>query len=166
MPQTEERKQYMKEYNKIYREKNKEERKQYYEKNKEKINERRREYYEKNKEKVNGYNNQYRENNKEKVKHRTKKYQKEYRQTPQGKKVRIISDWKQRGLKETKEKVEELYEIYTTIKLCGACDIELTRSGKHSATDICLDHCHTTGRFRLMLCRSCNCNDNWKKYFC
>jgi hypothetical protein len=91
---------------------------------------------------------------------------KEYRQSPQGKKSRIISNWKYRGLKETKEKIEELYEIYTTIKFCQACDIELTRTGNHSATDICLDHCHQTGRFRLMLCRSCNTQDRWKEYFC
>ena len=62
--------------------------------------------------------------------------------------------------------MEELYEIYTTIKLCEACDIELTRTGKKCSTDICLDHCHTTGRFRLMLCRTCNNYDKWKEYFC
>ena len=117
-----------------------------------------RNYREKNKEKIKQKDKDYRERNKEKIK--------EYRQTPQGKKSHIISNWKSSGLKETKEKIEELYEIYTTIKFCEACDIELTRSGKHSATDICLDHCHTTGRFRLMLCRSCNCNDGWKQYFC
>tara|TARA_R110002072_G_scaffold124736_1_gene260285 strand:- start:50 stop:478 length:429 start_codon:yes stop_codon:yes gene_type:complete len=136
----EKQKQYKKEYNKIYREKHKEQKKEYS-----------KDYYEKNK---------------EKLKQRNKIYKQEYYQTPQGKKSNIIGKWKNRGLKETKEKMEELYEIYTTIKYCEACDIELTRSSKNCSTDICLDHCHTTGRFRLMLCRSCNHYDKWKEYFC
>ena len=137
MPQTkEERKQYMKDYR---------------EKNKEKIKQKKREY-------MKAYCDKHKEQKKE--------YDKEYNQTPQGKKSRIISEWKRMGLKETKEKIDELYEIYTTIKFCEACDIELTRSGKHSSTDICFDHCHTTGRFRLMLCGKCNTMDRWKKYFC
>ena len=120
------------------------------------------EYSEKNKEIIKQHKKQYYEENKEKI----KEQKKEYRKTPQGKKVRIITTWKQRGLKETKEKIQELYEIYTTIKYCEACDIELTRTGKNTATDVCLDHCHTTGRFRLMLCRTCNTQDRWKEYFC
>ena len=161
----EEKNQYQKEYRKRNKEKikqqNKEYNKIYREKNKEKINEYNKQYYENNEERkqyMKEYRKYYYENNKEKI------Y--EYRQTPQGKKVNTISDWKRNGLLETKEKIEELYKIYTTIKFCEACDIELTRTGKSSATDINLDHCHTTGRFRLMLCGNCNRQDNWKKHFC
>ena len=162
----EERKEYNKKYQQRNKEKLKKQSKEYYEENKEKIKEEHKEYRERNKEKVKESTKQYRERNKEKIKQKNKKHNKEYRKTPPGKKTRTISKWKGYGLKETREKMEELYEIYTTIKLCEACDIELTRNGNWSATDVCLDHCHTTGRFRLMLCRSCNCNDNWKKYFC
>ena len=132
MPQTKERKQYLKDW------------------------------YQKNKEKVKERTKNYRKENKEKL----KEYDKEYRQTPQGKKSHTIKNWKFMGLKESKERIDELYEIYTTIKLCEACDIELTRTGKSCITDINLDHCHKTGRFRLMLCGGCNRNDKWKQYFC
>ena len=136
------------------------------EERKQKKKQRGKEYYEKNKEKLSKQHKEYWVKNKEKLKERNNEYMKAYSQTPQGKKVYRIVNWKRSGLLESKEKIEELYEIYTTIKLCEACDIELTRTGKYSSTDICLDHCHTTGRFRLMLCRKCNSMDNWKQYFC
>ena len=195
MPQTEEQKQKKKEYMKDYYERNKEQKKDYYEKNnekkkdyyeknkekkkeymkayREKNKDKTKDYYERTKEKQKQYQKDYYERTKDKKKDYYKKNKeiikeqtKEYRQTPEGKKVYIISCWKVRGLKETKEKINELYEIYTAIKFCEACDVELTRTGKCCSTDICLDHCHTTGKFRLMLCRTCNNQDNWKKYFC
>ena len=151
MPMTEEEKQKKREYGKDY-----------YERNKERIKKQSKDYREKNKDKIKKQTKDYYQENKEKK----KEYDKEYKKTPQGKKVNIISNWKYIGLKETDEKIEELYEIYTTIKFCEACDIELTRTGKNSATDINLDHCHQTGKFRLMLCGTCNRHDGWKKYFC
>tara|TARA_R110002153_G_scaffold263015_1_gene424167 strand:- start:332 stop:760 length:429 start_codon:yes stop_codon:yes gene_type:complete len=128
------------------------------------------EWRERNKDKIKQqnkvYNKEYRKKNSEKQKEQKNEYMKGYRQRPQGKKCLIIGRWKHSGLLETKEKMEELYKIYTTIKLCEACDIELTRSGKNSSTDINLDHCHETGIFRFMLCGTCNRQDNWKKHFC
>jgi hypothetical protein len=133
---------------------------------KEEINQKKREYMKEYRKKHKEQKKEYMKAYCDKHKEQKKEYDKKYYQTPQGKKTTTLSDWRQSGLLETKEKLEELYEIYTTIKLCEACDIELTRSGKNCSTDICLDHCHTTGRFRLMLCRSCNTQDRWKQYFC
>mgnify|MGYP003659513492 CR=1 FL=1 len=163
MPQTEEeRKQKKREYNKTYREKNKDYMKDYREKNKQTLKQYQKDYREKYTEQMKQYKQEYYQINQEYY----KEYKKEYRKTLHGKKVLKIADWKRKGLKETDEKIEEIYELYTTIKYCEACDVKLTRTGKCSATDVNLDHCHTTGRFRFMLCHSCNTMDRWKQYFC
>ena len=100
--------------------------------------------------------------NKEKVLEKAK----EYNQTPNGKKTQTLSDWKRRGLQESPEDLDRIYELWQTQELCNACDCVLTRDGDNSSTDASMDHDHITNRFRHIICRSCNTNDNWKKYFC
>ena len=100
---------------------------------------------------------EYYKNNKEKIA--------EYKQTPIGKKVNTISKWKTRGLEETEEELDRIYELYLTQELCNACDCILTRDGM-CATDPTMDHSHETHRFRHIICRECNSNDKWMKYFC
>ena len=128
------------------------------------------EYYEK-------YSKNYREENSEQLKEKSKKYYennrekvnetvKEYQQTPNGKKVNTLGNWKNRGLEESKEDLDRIYELYLTQELCNACDIKLTRDGYNSSTQASMDHDHITHRFRHIICHSCNSHDNWKKYFC
>ena len=131
--------------------------KKYRENNKEKEQFRHKKYREKNKEKKKETNKKYREDNKE--------YYINYNQTANGKKSMTLSEWKHRGLIETNEFLEEIYELYLNQELCNACGIELTRTGKCSVTDATMDHCHITNKFRHIICRSCNTRDNWKKYF-
>ena len=114
-------------------------------------------YYEENREKVADINKKYREENRE--------YFKEYRQTPHGKKVHTISLWKHRGLHETTQELDRIYDLFLNQELCNACDVKLTRNGVNS-TQAVLDHDHDTNRFRHIICRNCNTLDSWKKYFC
>ena len=93
------------------------------------------------------YSRQYRLNNKEKIK--------KYQQSPQGKKIRRISVWKQMGLLwETKEEIDEIYNRWLISERCEKCDIEYTETNvKH------MDHEHKDGiygKFRNILCHSCN----------
>ena len=105
-------------------------------------------YYIKNKEKIAEKRKEYRENNKEKIK--------EYRKTASGKKSRIISDWRRMGVIETDYYTyDELYEAYLYHPDCEECGVTLT-TGKRCSTSKCLDHDHTTGIFRNILCNSCN----------
>lgn len=124
-------------------EKKREAQRRYREKNKEKI----KEYRQNNKEHTKEYQKEYYQNNNEKLK--------EYNQSPQGIKRRIISDWKRRGL--IHEDMDALYEIYINTERCDVCK-------KHFSNtyDRCMDHDHSNGLYRHILCRGCNTNDNWK----
>ena len=151
-------KEQIKEYKKKYRETHKEEIKEYYKNNKEEI----KEYYKNNKEQKKEYTKKYYENNKEYI----REQKKEYYKSPNGKKSNTLSNWKTIGLQETKEELDIIYDMWLTQELCNACDILLTRTGNNCSTDACMDHCHTTNRFRHIICISCNIQDNWKKHFC
>ena len=161
-------------------EKEKERRKIYYQEHREELIEKQKEYYEEHKEEKKEYmleyNSKYYENNKEKIKENVKEYYennkekvaergRKYFKSPAGKKNYTISGWKQRGLKESPEDLDRIYELYLTQELCNACDCILTRDGM-CATDPNMDHDHTTHRFRHIICRECNSNDKWMKYFC
>lgn len=45
----------------------------------------------------------------------------------------------------------EMYAEVRTITKCAICNSEETRDGK-----LAIDHCHSTGKFRGMLCHKCN----------
>tara|TARA_R110001599_G_scaffold10397_1_gene51378 strand:+ start:2469 stop:2744 length:276 start_codon:yes stop_codon:yes gene_type:complete len=67
----------------------------------------------------------------------------------------IIAKWKNRGIKlKPNEDWESVYLFYITCENCEECAIELA-SGR-GATSRCLDHDHTTGFIRNVLCISCN----------
>jgi len=127
--------------------------KAHYEKNKEKIRVQDRARYEKNKVKILAQKKARYEKNKDKISARNKAY----KQTPSGKKSRIVSDWKKRGVIGDLSKIYD--ERYLPCTHCEACNKEFS-----SNRDRCLDHCHETGLFRKVLCQNCNRHDNWKKY--
>ena len=148
-----------------YRENNREKineiNRKYRENNREKINEGKRRYYKEHKEEENERCRKYREEHKEQIAETYKKY----RQTANGKKMETLLKWKYRGLQESKEDLEWIYDLYLNQELCYSCDVKLTRNGICS-TEACMDHDHTTNRFRQICCRSCNSQDSWMKYWC
>ena len=75
---------------------------------------------------------------------------KKYRQTETGRKLSTINNWKLRGLIDNYEKVYQRFE-YTLF--CDECKCDLDQSNKSRK---CMDHDHTTGLFRNILCNSCN----------
>jgi hypothetical protein len=113
-------------------------------------------YYQNNKEKYkirydNEKEKEYRENNKEKIKEKKKRYS----NTPKGKKTNMINDWKFKGL--IHDNYSELYDKYLNTTECEVCKYVFDKLNWR-----CLDHDHSTGLFRQILCNKCNVMDNWK----
>jgi ribosomal protein S20 len=124
-------------------------RKEIYWKTREKCLEQNKKYYNNNKEHTKEYHKEWYKKNKE----HCKEYDKEYAQTDVGKKVYKISDWRKRGL--ICDNYEALYEKYINTWECDNCGVELV-SGPRVSNSKCMDHCHKTGKFRNILCHSCN----------
>jgi hypothetical protein len=133
----------------------------YVENNSEKVKERARKYREEHPEKYKASKRKYEENNSEKNKANKRNYQ----QSPAGKKQSTLSNWRARGLQETPEEMDRLYELRQTQELCSSCDVKLTRTGKYDSTYVTMDHSHLTNRFRQICCKNCNHFDSWKKYW-
>jgi len=128
------------EYNRLYYQKNKERRqkqiKEYNKKNKEKQMEYRREWNKKNKEKIAGYDKKYQQGN--------PYMSKKNKWIHMGIKLKPNEDW------------ESVYLFYITCEYCEQCGVRLTTEQKITKTRRTLDHDHSTGFIRNILCHSCN----------
>jgi len=67
------------------------------------------------------------------------------------KKTEKINDWKHKGLIDDYEMV---YERYINTIHCDLCNVELTTGV--SKFGKCMDHCHISGKFRNVVCKTCN----------
>ena len=72
-------------------------------------------------------------------------------------KTRTIYNWKRSGL--IYDDYNELYEVYIKTMNCQHCNKEFKNS-----KDRCMDHEHSTGNFRAILCQKCNIHDSYINY--
>lgn len=70
---------------------------------------------------------------------------------PKNHKCNIKRDWKYKGL--ITDKFDEIYDRYIHSSQCELCDKIYEKTYER-----CLDHCHNTGKFRNVVCRTCNLN--------
>jgi hypothetical protein len=133
------------------KEKEREYKRRYREANREKINNCNKQYYIDNKEKILEYKRQYHETHKEQ--------RRQYNRTPGRKKSMRISNWKYIGVKLPDNYPDwSLFydEEYIKATKCEECFVLLTEDKRNTSTTKVLDHCHTTGDFRNILCHACN----------
>jgi hypothetical protein len=91
-------------------------------------------------------------------------YEHRYRQSAKGKAKRV--DWARRNRLRLNERIRREDRHYTNrygitqddyrqmfADQCGACAICLEPA---QGRKLCVDHCHTTGKIRGLLCRKCN----------
>ena len=91
------------------------------------------EYYDKNKEKVKEQARRYYENNKEEIIKRTGAYARK-------RKYNLTQD--------------QILDIFNSQNgLCSICETKMDFTSRHTH----VDHCHTTGKIRGLLCSACNC---------
>ena len=76
---------------------------------------------------------------------------------PKRHKYYMIYDWKRKGV--ITEDFDEVYDIYINTMECDHCGKEFP-----DTTDRCLDHDHETGNIRAIVCKKCNCYDNYIRY--
>ena len=89
--------------------------------------------------------------------------QRAYKQTPAGKKVNRISNWKRQGI--IVDDYDALHERFISTTHCEKCDVELTGGNPTTRTTKCVDHDHDIKdreNVRGILCHACNMNDNCK----
>ena len=67
------------------------------------------------------------------------------------KKNRCLYKWVRRGL--ITDNIDEVYKRYEETTNCDLCNVLLKGIG---STKKCMDHSHSTGKFRNILCLSCN----------
>ena len=116
-------------------------------KNKESERIKKQKYYQEHKQEKNIKSQQYYQEHKQE----RGEYQQKYMKTEQGKKTVKISSWKFQGL--ISDNYDKIYEIYKNTEICDNCDIELNQD---VGTRKCMDHDHSNGLFRNILCHTCN----------
>ena len=89
----------------------------------------------------------------------TKEQYKAYDQTENGKMRMKIRKWKKLGLiMDNPEDYLTIYYHWLCSTNCEKCNKEFTKGNTKYRK--CMDHNHTTGQYRNILCNNCNCNDN------
>jgi hypothetical protein len=164
-------------YNKAYRLKNKEkinvQRREWYannaetylenqkiynKNNKDKIQARMAQYYKDNKEHLLQRQNEYNSENREMILKKAKEYSKRPEVIERQRIYALTKDVKVKGWikKGLLDDVDMVWDRYCNTEFCDDCRCQLIHEGPICSARKCMDHSHKTGKFRNILCHSCN----------
>lgn len=121
---------------------------EYYQKNKDKIRAKQRKYYQLNKEKCNAATKKWAEIHKDEMRRYRKEYHEKYKQKYRNNKLQRDYNISLSGYKKLAKQQGNC---------CAICGISRNRL----ASDLCVDHDHSTGKIRGLLCKTCNYNLGW-----
>ena len=79
-----------------------------------------------------------------------KKQRNDYYKTPEGYRKKIEKSWRDKGMSITLDEYNVLLDSQKGV--CAICGSDRNKNG----TALCVDHCHTTGVVRGLLCHNCN----------
>ena len=88
---------------------------------------------------------------------------KAWRATDKGIFTRNRNHWVAAGIKEPNEGWETYWETFKNKKNCETCGVTFSTDKKWTSNQKCLDHHHSSGHIRLVVCRKCNgsCVKTW-----
>ena len=90
-------------------------------------------------------------------------YDKAYGQTPNGKKLGRIGNWKNQGIIVEDNDYNKFYNSFLLVTHCELCKKELTIDRQNTHSTRCVDHNHAINdrpNIRAICCNACNTNDN------